>query len=154
MNEIDLLVQPYTHTIRQDWSEEEALQQISASLSLQKREGALNDLARSKIYRLFPRILPLSWVMGFTFRCLFKTNVTTTNPGPALLRFSDFGEAEVLEFINFPQIAPPAELGLIYTTYRGELRLITLYDESRWEEGPLRELVEGLWREVLTLGRV
>ena len=82
---------------------------------------------------------------------MFKTNITTTNPGPAPLKFTQLGEAQVLDFINFPQIAPPADLGIIYTTYNGELRIVTLYDENRWQAEELNELIELLWNKVCQL---
>lgn len=89
--------------------------------------------------------------MKFTAKWLFKTNLTTTNPGPAPVNFQHFGDLELLDFINFPQIAPPAELGIIYTTYREELRIVCLFDQSRWDQGELNELIEGLWSQVLRL---
>ena len=55
------------------------------------------------------------------------------------------GDAEVVDFINFPQIAPPAELGVIYS-YRGELRIVTLYDEECWRRGSQRSRERALGR--------
>ena len=153
-DDIDVLVQPYTHTINLKWNEDEALANISKYLDQQKNGGIYIDLLRSKIYSTISRYLPLNKVMNFTFKRLFKTNITTTNPGPAPLNFSHFGEAQVLDFINFPQIAPPADLGIIYTTFKGELRIITLYDENRWNPQDLQELLDLLWSQVLRLAQV
>ena len=89
--------------------------------------------------------------MYLTFKYLFKTNVTTTNPGPAPLIHKQFGQYPILDFINFPQIAPPAELGIVYTTLHGELRILTLYDSSCWTKESLEYLVDELWRQVLIL---
>lgn len=153
-DEIDMLVQPYTHTIDLEWSETEALEQISKHLQTLKRGGVTTDLFRSQIYRMASRYISLEKMMHFTFKRLFKTNITTTNPGPAPLKFTQFGEAQVLDFINFPQIAPPADLGIIYTTYNGELRIVTLYDENRWQAEELNELIELLWNKVCQLAHV
>ena len=152
--EIDMLVQPYTHTINLNWSEQEALEHISSHLQAHKSGGITVDLFRSQIYRTLSRYVPLEKMMNFTFKRLFKTNITTTNPGPAPLKFTHFGEAQVLDFINFPQIAPPADIGIIYTTYNGELRIVTLYDESRWLAQDLDELIELLWDNITQLAQV
>jgi len=93
----------------------------------------------------------LSIIERLTFGTLLKTNITTTNPGPALFNLKEAGDAEILEFINFPQITPPAQLGIIYTTYQNELRILTLYDDNQWDEAQISSLVDLLWSEVLML---
>lgn len=152
-SDFDVLVQPYTQTLSTHWSRERVIKRLGHHLERQKREGVIIDLKRSAIYARTARWLPRSLITRFTFGALLKTNLTTTNPGPALMQIERAGEAEVVDFINFPQIAPPAELGVIYTSYRGELRIVTLYDEECWREEDLKDLVDALWTEVLTSAR-
>ena len=150
-SDFDLLVQPYTRTMKSSWSDEHALNTIGRHLNRHKDQGIFVDLKRSALYAWISRWISLSALTRLTFGALLKTNITTTNPGPARFDLTEAGDAEVLEFINFPQIAPPAQLGLIYTTYQSELRILNLYDSSQWTEAQMKSLVDLLWAEVLTL---
>ena len=89
---------------------------------------------------------------GFTIPPrICKTNITTTNPGRVPARFDSFGSLPCVDFINFPQIAPPARLGIIYTTFRDQLRLVSLYDQSLFTPTEIQELTEDLWKTIKKL---
>lgn len=150
-HDFNIAIQPFTHTLKMVEDDQGALLKIARDLEAIKRGRILIDLARSQIYAFTARFLPLNIVRKLIFKTLFKTNITTTNPGHAPLSIERAGEAEVVDFINFPQIASPAELGIIYTTYRGELRILTLFDSSRWEREEISELVSSLWGEIMRL---
>ena len=144
----EMLVQPYATTIDTRWSTEHALAKINQRLLGLKSGMILSELYRVRAYNFFARFLPLSTIGHVVFKRLLKTNITTTNPGPVQVPFENFGSFHISEFINFPQISPPARLGVIYTTFRGQLRLIILYDNTLYTSQHIDTLSDELWSEV------
>jgi hypothetical protein len=138
------------------WGDREALERLRGLLASLKGDArrpgdALAELYRLSLYNLLARLLPLRLVSGALFGALMKTEVVTTNPGPVARALEGFGGHAVVDFVNFPQIAPPARLGLIYTTFRGALRLVALHDEGRVSAAEAGAFVGEVWGEVLSL---
>jgi len=147
----DVLVLP--HMVNHDLSASlERYADDFRSALRQLREGeALAELYRLRFYNFLARLLPLKRVSGLLFRFVLKTTTTTTNPGPVRAPLERCGAHEVLDFINFPQLSPPARLGVIYTTFRGRLRLLILHDEAYMSHEDAARFADELWSEVLHL---
>lgn len=116
-----------------------------------KAGEALAELYRLRFYNALARLLPIRFMSGLLFRFVLKTTTTTTNPGPVRAPLERCGPHEVLDFINFPQLSPPARLGVIYSTFRGRLRLMILHDEAKMSHQAAERFAEELWAEVMSL---
>ena len=105
---------------------------------------------RIKLYNFWARYLPLKWASHWVFKWILKTNITTTNPGvvPFSKDLESWGEAQVQDFVNFPQIAPPSRLGVIYTTFRKRLRIVILHDQALLSQKQAEQLSQILWEEI------
>ena len=150
-DQFEVLVQPYTTTLDPDWSTQDAFQTIHHRLNSYKKGAVLVEIPRVRIYTFFARILPFSFLKRQLLKYVFKTNVTTTNPGRVPAKFENFGTHDCLDFINFPQIAPPARLGIIYTTFQNQLRVVTLYDQALFTSSEIEDLTDELWAKIKKL---
>jgi hypothetical protein len=132
----DVLVVPNQITIDPAWGDFDALRILSKRLKHQKNGGILPELYRLSLYGMLGRFLPTHLAAQLVFKLINKTDIAVTNPGrvPWQSDLDVFGEVPVLDFINFPQRLPPAKMVLIFTTFRGELRIIQLYDPSAIHE--------------------
>jgi tRNA1(Val) A37 N6-methylase TrmN6 len=133
----NMLVAPYTLTLQ---TESDLQLEITQKLNRLKQGLALVEINRMKIYNFFARFLPISIVQK-SMDHLLQTETTTTNPGIIPYAFEwENAEFQVIDVLNFPQIAPPAKLGIIYTTFRGRLRIVFLYDDLAIERDDLLRL--------------
>ena len=145
----NMLVAPLTLTLKIDKITEISLQHaITEHLNQLKQGLALVEINRMKIYNFVARFLPILWVQNLMDQ-LLKTETTTTNPGiiPYAFEWQD-AQFKVVDVLNFPQIAPPAKLGIIYTTFRGRLRVVFLYDETAIRKDDLLRLQNLLMAQI------
>jgi hypothetical protein len=149
----DVLVQPHLVNLPLSRDERSSFNVLRDALKRLKEGEAFAELYRLKIYNLIARLTPVRWVSGALFSCVLKTTTTTTNPGPVRVPFDEEGDFEVVDFLNFPQLSPPARLGLIYTTLRGRLRLVVLHDEALMSSDEAEHFAQRLWAEVLRLAQ-
>ena len=109
---------------------------------------ALAEFYRLRFYVFLARLLPLERTSAGLFRWVLKTDLVTTNPGPVPFSFESCGSIPVLDFINFPNISGGARLGLIYTTFRGALRILCIADSAALTEEAQRELLQTFTGEL------
>ena len=151
LSRFDVLVLP--HVINHKLNEPLSAfsERFKAQLAALRAGEALAELYRLRLYNLCARLLPIRSMSAWLFKRVLKTSTTTTNPGPVRVPLERCGEHQVLDFINFPQLSPPARLGVIYTTFRGRLRLLILHDEALMSAEEASSFADELWAEVMGL---
>ena len=127
---------------------ERALRRLMRSIKALRGGRALAEFYRLRLYVFFARCLPLERISAGLFRWVLKTDLVTTNPGPVPFSFERCGSIPVLDFINFPNISGGARLGLIYTTFRGALRILCIADSAALTEGEQRAPLQALTGEI------
>ena len=147
----DVLVIPHVVNHQLSAPLERYCEDFGGALNRLKRGEALAELYRLRFYNLCARVLPIRLMSQVLFKGVLKTSTTTTNPGPVRVPLERCGPHEVLDFINFPQLSPPARLGVIYTTFRGSLRLLILHDEGLMTHEDAARFADELWAEVMEL---
>ena len=150
-NQFEILIQPYTTTLNPQWTTEEAFQTINKRLKRYKEGEVLSEIPRVRLYTFFARIFSYPSLKKQLLKRIFKTNITTTNPGRVPAQFKSFGSHKCIDFINFPQIAPPARLGIIYTTFQNELRIMSVYDQALFTHTEIEEFTSELWNTIKKL---
>ena len=128
-----------------------ARRQLSQELRSIREGRAQSELRRLQFYAYLARWVPLEWVSGWLFRRLLKTDLVTTNPGPVPFLFERCGTAKVLDFVNFPNLSGGARFALIYSTFRGTLRLFTLADSRVIDVAEQRALAEAFIKTLRAL---
>jgi hypothetical protein len=131
----DVLVTPHSLELDPAQSDSEILDNIHRRLTELKQGAVLSELYRLWIYTSLARVFPFTIASQFVFKYLTRTDLVTTNPGVVPFSFERLGSLPVVDFLNFPQLGPPAKLGLIFTTFRRRLRLIVLYDRTALPDG-------------------
>ncbi len=134
---VDVLVAPHQITLDPTWDDPTALRILTARIRTQKAGGILPELYRLALYGQLARILPTRHTAGLVFRYISKTDLAVTNPGRVSFQdaLARFGPVPVDDFINFPHLLPPAKIILVFTTFRGTLRLIQLSDPAASPDG-------------------
>lgn len=143
----DVLVVPYSTRLVPGWTNDEALRRISRRVDALKKGAILVDYYRLWLLTLVEPFVSKRWLTKFVCKHVLKTNLSTTNPGVVPVPLEAFGSTPVKDFINFPQALVPAEVIMIYTTYRGRLRLLTVSDDGAFPEGT--KVLIGYYREEL-----
>lgn len=131
----DVLVTPHSLELDPAQNDQQLLQSIHDRLTALKQGAVLSELYRLWIYTALARVFPLSAASRFVFKYLTRTDLVTTNPGVVPFSFDRLGSLPVIDFLNFPQLGPPAKLALIFTTFRRRLRVIVLYDRVALPDG-------------------
>jgi len=136
-NTFDVLVVPHQMTIKPSWSDDVAIRKINGQLQSKKQGGILTELYRLSLYSTLARLAPSRWGANMVFKHINKSDMAVTNPGRVLWEhdLSHFGDIRVLDFVNFPNLLPPARVVMIFTTFRDQLRIVQLYDKDRYPEG-------------------
>ena len=149
----DVLVVPNQVNIDPNWDDAEALKAISSHLRDQKAGAVLPELYRLALYGFLARFVPTRMTADFVFKCINKTDLAVTNPGrvPWQDELASFGDVPVADFLNFPHLLPPAKVVLIFTTFRGALRIVQLYDPATTPNGVEATLVEPFIRHLEAL---
>jgi hypothetical protein len=124
----DVLVVPWAMRVPDD--DGAARVAIRAQVDAIKDGGARAELARLGLYDTLAALVPLRLALAATFHGIVKADVASTNPGPVQVALDAFGDAGIVEFVNFPHPVPPARRILAWTTFRGRLRLV-----HAWRDG-------------------
>jgi len=148
----DVLVVPWVQTWRRGASEDEARAALAAQVALVKGGGARAELARLRLYTRLADFVPTALAARLTTRSVVKTDVVVTNPGPVHVPLARFGEVPIADFVNFPRLPPPGRVALVFTTFRGRLRVVALWDDAVFPEG-VEPQVRGVLADA-TNGRV
>ena len=146
----DVLVVPNQITIDPNWDDETALKTLSSHIRKQKQGGVLSELYRLSMYGALARFLPTRLTAGLVFKYVNKSDIAVTNPGrvPWQDELERFGDVKIVDFINFPHLLPPTKVVLIFTTFRGSLRIVQLYDSKAMPEGVEETLVQPFIRHL------
>ena len=149
----DVLVVPNQISIDPNWDDSTVLRRVSKRMQAQKDGAILSELYRLSLYGFLGRFLPTRMTAGLVFKHINKTDLAVTNPGrvPWQDSLSRFGDVEVLDFLNFPHLLPPAKAVLIFTTFRGRLRVVQLHDSRATPEGIEQTVVEPFIRHLSDL---
>ena len=140
----DVLVVPWVQSWPRRASEAAARAAIAGEVAAVKQGGARAELARLRLYVALARVAPTALAARLTARLLVKTDVVVTNPGPVHVPLERFGAVPVADFVNFPRLPTPARAGLVFTTFRGRLRIVALWDDGAFPGG-----IEAAARRVL-----
>lgn len=131
----DVLVVPWVQTWPPGASEADARRAIAAQVAEVKHGGARAELARLRLYAALAVVAPTALAARLTARWLVKADVVVTNPGPVHVPLERFGRVPVSDFVNFPRLPTPARAGLVFTTFRGRLRVVALWDDAAFPQG-------------------
>lgn len=136
----DCLALVYPVELDARWSDEQVLARCADKIRHMRAGEILEHDARfDGLFAVFGELLPLRWFAGL-WPSLFKTNILLTNPGVCPSRLPSFGDVPVLEYVTFPQLFAPAELLLVFSTFRDGLRVLAVYDRDALGASFHREL--------------
>lgn len=144
----DCLALVYPVDLDARWSDDEVLTRCAGTIR-RMRGGALldHDARFDGLFAVFGKLLPLRWFTRL-WPSLFKTNVLLTNPGVCPTRLERFGEVRVHEYVTFPQLLAPAELLLVFSTFRDGLRVLAVRDRDALGAAFHGELFEPFLRRL------
>jgi hypothetical protein len=141
----DVLVVPWVQAL--PGSQDDAHAAVRDAVLDMREGGARAELARLSLYERLAGLLPVRIAARLAFRLFTRCDTVLTNPGPVHVELRSFGSTPVRDFVNFPQLTPPARAGLVFTTFRGRLRVLALWDEAARPDGlalVLERLLAGL----------
>ena len=146
----DVLVVPHQVCIDPAWDTRSALHILTEMLREKKEGGVLSELYRLSLYGTLARVLPTKITAELVFKMVNKSDLAVTNPGkvPWENELESYGDVRILDFINFPHLLPPAKVVLIFSTFRGKLRIIQLYNPETFPNGVEEALVTPLLRRL------
>jgi hypothetical protein len=126
-----------------------------ASCGNRWKEGEIfAELFRQRLYAIiawpFPKWIPTAIVT----RYITRGNILCTNPGPIPYEFDRLGPVPVTDFYGFSQMFPPGRIMLVFTTFRGSLRLGVMFDRDAFPEGVETAVVDPLIRHLSDLIRL
>lgn len=142
----DCLALVYPVDLDARWPDDRVLRRCARTVE-RMRAGALqhHEARFDGLFSLFGPLLPLRWFARL-WPWLFKSNVLLTNPGVCPSPLPSFDEVPVLEYVTFPQLFAPADVLLVFSTFRGALRVLAIYDEGAFGHGFHRDLFEPFLR--------
>ncbi len=126
----DCLALVYPVDLDAAWSDDETLAHCTRNVERMRSGDLVTHAHRfDALFRIVDRIVPRDSFMSM-WRSIFKTNVFLTNPGVCPSPLPRFGDAEVSDYVTFPQLFFPADLTFVFSTFRGSLRVLVTYDED------------------------
>lgn len=129
----DCLAVVYPVDMQTDWSDEVALERFTAEIHAMRDGEVLAHAYRlANLYRCVGPVLPENWFYG-AWQRIFKSNVFLTNPGIVPTRLDHIGGVPVHDYVTFPQLFAPARVMFVFSTFRDELRILALHDESAFD---------------------
>ncbi|MEN9786948.1 MAG: hypothetical protein RLZZ299_2212 [Pseudomonadota bacterium] len=131
----DVLVVPWVLHVPGAGHAHDAAATVAAQVATVKEGVARAELARLGLYESVADWIPVELAIRATTRLVVKADVVHTNPGPVHVPLDTFGDLRVTDFVNFPRLVPPARAGVVWTTFRGRLRMIALWDDGAWPDG-------------------
>ncbi len=126
----DCLALVYPVDLDAAWSDDETLVHCTENVE-RMRNGELVTHAHrfDGLFRVLDGVQPRDAFMSL-WRSIFKSNVFLTNPGVCPSPLPRFGDAEVLDYVTFPQLFFPADLTFVFSTFRGSLRVLVTHDQD------------------------
>ncbi len=148
----DCLALVYPVELDAAWTDDEVLTRCAATIERLRDGDIYSHAARfDDLFAGFGRWLPQRWFAGL-WPALFKSNVMLTNPGVCPSRLPCFGDTAVVDYVTFPQLFAPAEIMLVFSTFRGGLRVLAVYDEAALGAAFHGELFRPFLRRLGELG--
>nr|AIS92912.1 condensation domain-containing protein [Stigmatella aurantiaca Sg a15] len=147
----ETLVVPYSVRLPTSGSDKEVLHAMVEQLNHWKSGEILSELYRVRLYAALSRFSPLKLSSAFITRYVAKSNIVMSNPGPVPYPLERFGSVPIADFINFSQLFPPSRVMLIFSTFRGRLRALVVWDRNAYPNGPERELIAPLKAQLAAL---
>jgi NRPS condensation-like uncharacterized protein len=145
----DVFAIPFAMDFKLESGNTQLLAQIKQKLDHMKSGAILQDLFRQRLYMWSSLLSPKRLATKLVTRLVVRSNVICTNIGPVPEDFDSFGKSRVTEYYSFSQMFPPGEIMFLFSTYRGHLRTVLLYDENKVSEHEARDLVENTYRQHL-----
>lgn len=140
----ETLVVPYSVRLPTSGTDREVLTAMVEQLNHWKSGEILSELYRVRLYTALARFSPLRLSSELITRYVAKSNIVMSNPGPVPFPLERFGSVPIADFINFSQLFPPSRVMLIFSTFRGRLRALVVWDRNAYPDGPERELIAPL----------
>lgn len=138
----DCIAVPYVLKTNLKRTDKQIMEGFNRQLTNMKAGGALRELYKYRFYYWMSLPIPKKLAGRIAASVMVRANVICTNVGilnPALTRF---GDSKILSYISFPALLPPGDTIFQLSTYRGSLRLLTLYHRDQLTESKLQlELV-------------
>ena len=126
----DCLALVYPVDLDATWSDDQTLAECTRNVERMRGGDLVTHAHRfDALFRLIDAVQPRASFMD-TWRSIFKSNVFLTNPGVCPSPLPRFGDAEVVDYVTFPQLFFPAELTFVFSTFRGALRVLVTYDQE------------------------
>lgn len=149
----DVLVTPHAMRMDPSWTDEEVITHVQGQTRSMRNGGVFAAVQQMAFFSQIP--LPASWVLRGVTALTARTNIAITNPGVVPYAFERIGSQPILDFYNFPQLFSPARVMLIFSTFRGRMRMLMTYDEACFPDGieELQTLLLDQLRALLDSGR-
>jgi hypothetical protein len=147
----ETLVVPYSVRLPTSGTDREVLTAMGDQLNHWKSGEILSELYRVRLYTALARFSPLRLSSALITRYVAKSNIVMSNPGPVPFPLERFGSVPIADFINFSQLFPPSRVMLIFSTFRGRLRALVVWDRNAYPDGPERELIAPLRAKLAEL---
>lgn len=145
----DVFAIPYSLDYQLDQDDKSLLKQIKTKLDVLKKGAIRKELYRQWLYMssslLSPKVLATRLLIKFVVR----SNIICTNIGPVPEDFDRFGDASVDEYYSFSQMFPPGEMMFLFSTYRGSLRTVLLYDTNKITQQEAQQFVDDTYTDEL-----
>ena len=129
------------------WSDDETLAACTANVKRMRAGGVREHVSRFEALAEHGARSPTTRFMD-VWSDIFKSNVFFTNPGVCPSDLRTFGENTVVDYVTFPQLFAPADVMFVFSTFRGRLRVLAVYDEavfaSRFQEEIFRPFLAKL----------
>lgn len=145
----DCLALIYPVDLDSRWSDDECLRRCTESVQRMRARDLLTHAARFDMLKLLPR----SQFMRL-WPALFKSNVFFTNPGVCPSPLPRFGELDVIDYVTFPQLFHPADVLVVFSTFRERLRILVIHDGAAFDRAFPAELLVDFFRRLGNLGGI
>lgn len=130
-NLYDCAAVPFTLDIPLNLSDEAAIRWISDRYQVMKEGGAVGELFRLNLYYALSFALPTRLATRIACKAFTRGNIICSNIGIIDERLNHFGSVSVTEYYTFPQLFPPGDLMFQFSSFKGALRLVLLFDAGK-----------------------
>lgn len=134
----DCVAVPYTMRLDPGQDDAAVLAAANAYLETLKKGEILSELYRFRFLFHSTMLTPKVHTTRFGAHVLTRANLICSNVGPIDSRLERFGPITVRSYYSFPQLFPPGEVMLQFSSFRGRMRLIFLYDKGQMDEAAAR----------------
>lgn len=137
----DNFVFPFEYTVKWDHDLQKMIESVTDEVNRIKNGDIYKEYNKERLMLDLLRFLPRKAAFRFLFKYCIKGNIICTNPGIIPYDFPMLGDSEIVDFYNFPQLFPPGEAMFVFSTFRGVMRILVVYNQSAIDDVAMHSLV-------------